>query len=35
VRPKDDPERKATIKLAIIALCFVASLGLVYWLIFA
>ena len=34
-RPKDDPERRATIKLALVALAFIASLGLMYWLLFA
>ena len=33
-RPKDDPERRATIKLAIVALCFIASLGLMFWVLF-
>jgi hypothetical protein len=34
-RPDQDPERRATIKLAIVSLCFLASLGLMYWLLFA
>jgi hypothetical protein len=33
--PHQDPERRATIKLAIVALAFIASLGLMYWLLFA
>ena len=34
-RPNQDPERRATIKLAIVTLGFLAALGLMYWVLFA
>jgi len=33
-RPDQDPERRATIKLTLVTLGFVAALGLMYWLLF-